>query len=88
MALNRFEDICRMLRFDSTAVLTISSAHNSGSINQSDPAKKPLIATRMARLWNDRMAATRLLLDGLVTNRQKCDIHNERVTVDKELLSI
>ena len=31
------------------------------------------------------MAAIRLLLDGLVTNSQKCYIHNECVTVDEEL---
>ena len=42
-------------------------------------------ATRMARLRNDPMAATRLLLDGLVTNSQKCCIHNECMTVDEEL---
>ena len=31
------------------------------------------------------MEATCLLLDGLVTNSQKCYIHNECVTVDEEL---
>ena len=60
MALNRFEDILRMLRFGYRG-------------------------TRMARLRNDRMAATRLLLHGLVTDNQKCYIHNECVTVDEEL---
>ena len=60
MALNRFEDIRRMLRFDNKA-------------------------TRKARLRNDLMAATRLLLGGLVTNSQKCYIHNDCVAVDEEL---
>ena len=62
MALNRFENIRRMLHFDSTA-------------------------TTMARLRNDQMAATRLLLDGLATNSQKCCIHNECVTVNEKLYS-
>ena len=39
----------------------------------------------MARFRNDRIAATRPLLDSLVTNSQKCYIHNECVTVDEEL---
>ena len=41
--------------------------------------------TRMARLRSDRMPATCLLFDGLVTYNQKCYIHNECVTVDEEL---
>ena len=41
--------------------------------------------TKMARLRSDRMPATRLLLDGLITNTQKCHIQNECVTVDEEL---
>ena len=42
-------------------------------------------AIRRVRLQNDRIAATGLLLDDLVTNSQKCSIHNDYVTVDEEL---
>ena len=59
-ALHRFEDIRRMLRFDSKAM-------------------------RIARLWKDQIASPRLLLDGVITNSQKCYIHNECLTVDEEL---
>ena len=42
-------------------------------------------ATRMTRLRNDRLAAVRLLIDGVVTNSQKCYNHGECVTVYEEL---
>ena len=40
----------------------------------------------IARLRNDRMASTPLLLDCFFINSHKCYLHNERVTVDEELL--
>ena len=42
-------------------------------------------ATRIASLRNDKLAANRLLLDGLVANSQKSYVHSECVTVNKEL---
>ena len=42
-------------------------------------------ATRMTKLRNNKLAANRLLLDGLVANSQKSYAHSECVTVDKEL---
>ena len=60
MALKRFEDRRRMLRFDNRTM-------------------------RKARLRDDRMEATSLLLDGFVTNSQKCCIHDQYVTGDEEL---
>ena len=42
----------------------------------------------MARLRNNRMAATPLLPGGVVANRQKCHVHNKCVPVDEELYSL
>ena len=42
-------------------------------------------ATKMARFRNNKLAANRLLLDGLVAGNQKSYVHSECVTVDEEL---
>jgi hypothetical protein len=60
MALRRFEEIRRFLRFDNRE-------------------------TRNARLQRDKLAAVRLMIDGVVQNSQKCYTHGACVTVDEQL---
>lgn len=62
MALRRFEEIRRVLRFDN-----------------------PM--TRQARSIRDKLAAVRLLIDGFISNSQRCYQHSECVTVDEQLYS-